>query len=482
MKNQLLTGLKANINSVLEALQAGDGSDAVNAYYKSSIIKRALSIRMSSLASIPIGVEDGAGEMVEESASKTLIEFVNGEWNQTDLIKYTEGGLSLYDNGVAWEKIRIGGIVRQLMLVNPSTITKVNATTQGIESITQKINNKERVIPRSEFVYFRPDYDPTSDLTGRAWARWAAMAGMGEYYADKYLAAFWANDATPSLMFTSDQQISNPVMEQLLTWWRTLYKGVDKKHSVGFIGSGFKPVTLGSNNRDLALLDVRTSFLRTISEASDVPEMLISVQGMADLTPVEAAMSVFARLWALPRMRWIIDTLNSELMPEFEDEYNAGYRYKEIIKDNPIFAEDENKRKEQIRADAKDGIISKEAAARLLGYEASDMTPPTQSPAPVSTQRGADMRGDMTPQESLRALDLERWQTKAIKAIESGKPASVPFTSDRIAANDYMLISERLAHVTTRDEVKAAFIVDPPITLALSALDRATKAAEALIK
>jgi hypothetical protein len=123
MKSIIIDGMKAGgVSGVLEALVTQRNTTADAAYSKSATIKRALSVRSETLASIEIGVFDKeTGEQVKDTPASNVIDFVNPEWGQDDLIKYTENALGLFDVGAAWRKVRIGGVVRELQFINPMT-------------------------------------------------------------------------------------------------------------------------------------------------------------------------------------------------------------------------------------------------------------------------------------------------------------------------------------------------------------------------
>ena len=64
---------------------------------------------------------------------------------------------------------------------------------------------------------------------------------------------------------------------------------------------------------------------------------------------------------------------------------------------------------------------------------------------------------EMPLQSAVASVDLERWQRKAINALQGGKGAAVAFTSDSIPATEHARISAALGACKTVEDVRAVF-------------------------
>lgn len=471
----------------------GKGNPAAG-YEASATLFRAVEIRSQTVAAGELKLYAKDGTEIEAHELLDVLHNVNAEWNYSDLWRYTEAGAMVYGAGY-WQKVRMGRRVSELFYLNPSTV-QPTITSAGITDFVQGGSVDGRVtgerFDRNDVVYFRGAYNPGSDLTGYAPLRWAFQAAMGEANAEKYLNAFFENGAVPAVVFASDQPMGDPEIEKAVTWWKRLFAGAVNAFKTGFLGRGLKPYTVGSSIKDMELASARTELRRTISIVTGVPEMLFSATDSADLTPVELAMKVLYYTTVVPRWNWYAEVLNAELLSEFDDLVGAGAYLAFDTSNIEVLQEDASKKAERLVALVGARILKPEVAAVELGFDESDV--PEPAPAPViDPVTGLPVPPDNTPadqpaaqpadeppaQRTIASRDLERWQRKALNALERGKSPAVPFASDAISADEHARISAALAACKSADDVRAVF-AEPEPTLAevLAELRAARQAVE----
>ena len=59
--------------------------------------------------------------------------------------------------------------------------------------------------------------------------------------------------------------------------------------------------------------------------------------------------------------------------------------------------------------------------------------------------------------DNLRAIDLDKWRTKALKRVRSGKGAACPFDSDHLSPVTKAAIMGALEEASTEEQVKSIF-------------------------
>lgn len=476
--NSLLYGGGAmkSVSSLPNWLISGFGgpANAVSAYDASATLFRALEIRSQTVASGKLGLYAKDGTEIDDHEILDVVKNVNAEWNYSDLWRYTEAGCLVYGSGY-WQKVRAGGRVRELFYLNPSTV-QPTITSAGIVDFVQGGSVDGRVtgqrFERDDVIYFRGAYDPYSDLTGKAPLRWAFHAALGEANAEKYLNAFFTNGAVPAVVFSTEQPMGDPEIEKAKTWWERLFAGAANAFKTGFLGRGLKPFTVGSSIKDMELAAVRTELRRTISIVSGVPELLFSATASADLTPVELAMKVLYYTTIVPRWNWYAEVLNAELLTEYDDLVSAGAYLAFDTSQIDVLQEDATAKTARLVSLVGARILKPEVVALELGYSEADVPEPEPMVDPLTGLPAADKppaelgRDDEPPaQRSVARVDLERWQRKALNALERGKSAAVSFASDSLSAAEHARITKALAACKTRGDVLAVF-AEPEPTLA----------------
>jgi HK97 family phage portal protein len=444
------------------ALGAGQGG-TLGAYLASAGVFRAIEIRAGTVAAGELRLYAADDSEIDDHPILDVLAAVNAEWNASDLWTYTEAGICVHGAGY-WQKVRAGRELKELFYLNPGTVTP-KFTPRGIEKFTQRLGVVSTDFKREDVVYFRGAYDPSHDLKGLAPLRWAINAALGEDYAEKYMAAFFQNGAVPALVLSTPQQLGDAETTRILSWWQRLFQGVGNSHKTGIVGNDLKPVTVGTNPKDLALPEVRAELRRTVCIALGVPELLISATASADLTPVELAMKVLYYTTVIPRWRAYAETLNVELLSEYPDLVSSGAYLDFDIDDIEALQEDAISKTERLVSLVGAGIISKVAAAKELGYEEADVPAPEPTPAPIVMQQTPIPAPPPPPpepppppaQRALAERDRALWQRKALNALAKGKGASVPFASDALSVGEHERISEALAECKTADDVRAVF-------------------------
>lgn len=492
-----IPGWAEDTNQEINKLKSGS---AVAAYMSSAWAFRAISIRADGIASAPLVLKDEDDEEIDDHPVLDLLDTVNKEWNKGDLWRYTESAFCVY--GCAyWQKIKAGDRIVELQFLNPKDVT-VEYSPSGITKFTQRIGKGSKTYQRDEVIYFRGSYDPGSDLSGIAPLSMAGLAALGENKADQYMAAFFANFAVPPLLLTTDQPMTDNLVERVTNWWNKTFKGTTNQHKVGVVGSGLKPVPLSSNIKDLAMETIRGEMHRTICVSLGVDELLLSSSGAADRTPVDAALYHLYTTTVIPRWKYYEEVLNAELITEYQDLVQRGAYFEFDQKKVKPLQDDQNAWAQTLATLVEKGIIKAEVAAVELGYKQEDVPEPKPAPAPAPVVvmpkaepepqpeeelETEDVQEDMT-EETVITKELDQWQRKATRILKAGGDPSFDFETKAIDPITRDRIQTELAYCRTESDVKELFRdarqgtlrIERPagMTSLARALDRATNLLE----
>ncbi len=447
IRSQNINGIKTLVSLpgwARDWKEPGVGGNASVAYSASAWLFRAVQIRGEALISAPLKLykptTDGQEE-IEDHAAVRRIHEVNTEWNYSDLMRYTEGDSCIFGNAY-WRLTDDDEIYR----VPPSKV-KLVADKTGIKGLER--TDTGEMIPRDELVIFRGAYDPESDLSGIAPAVLASNAAMAERNTERYLAAFFANDATPGLIFSTDDTLSEADTERAQAWWTKFFKGVNNSFRAAFLGKGLKPFEVGKSPKDLALADVKEELHKTISTALGVPELLIASTNAADLTPVEMALRIFMTQTMTPRWMWYAETINAEYLLHYPDLIAMGAWFEFDISEVEALRESEDAKVERVTKKLAANIITVDEAREELGYD-----PLPEEPKEETEEEAVEV---LVGQSEIATREKSMWRKKAIKAIRAGKSGAVQFTSDAIPYLEAARIREGLTGAKTEADVDRVF-------------------------
>jgi len=449
-----------------EWMEQEGGATEAQLYKKSPWANRCIGVRMDTIAGIPWEIQrrvivegDEAWRAVPDNHPLVLaLRNVDNEYNWIDLAKATEGDTLIY--GVAyWLKIgrnRLSAIRR----LNPSTI-KIVAGPAGIKEFVQQLPNQNEIrYPREFVVYFR-DYDPVNDLGGLSRVRVAQRAIEVDYFADRFVKAFFENYAIPAALITTDQKLQPSDQNRLRDAFRRFFRGTENAHKAMVVDSGLKVEQLSYPLEQLALETVREEARRSICTTFGVPPIIAGAWEAANYATADEARQSLYTETILPKAHYMASVINSELVWPI---YGEGIRFAWKEDELDVLQPDQKSEAERYTMLVSGGIITHEAAAARMGFTEDEVgegrqAPPSFEPRDKEEDEDEEEEEEMPPRrrKSPLQIDLEKWCRKSINRVKAGKSADVEFESEHIPLALEMAILGSLEDAATADEVKAIF-------------------------
>lgn len=402
-------------------------------YAKSAWAYACMRIRSRELANLPWRLMRN-GEIVKENAIIDMLLSFGQESNWIDAFAATEIDM-LMEGHAFW--LHDVDILERLAAHTMS----VKKDRSGIKEFVQTINGKVvNRFPRDEICYFR-EYHPETDLdAGTPVMEVIELAVSQEHEASKYVEAFFKNDATPSVLLTTEQTVSEPEMNKVLAWWNKRFGGVRKKGKVGFADRGMKANVLSSHIKDMALVEIRNQAREDICTGMEVPRILLSMEEATFANAQEARVYMIEDL-VIPRSSYYGAAINAQLIEKIDPSVTFEFYPDEL----PILSENADSKWDRLSAAVLGGVISPEFARAQMGW------PEDAAPAEKAPVSPADDEIDPT---------LRSWKRKATNAFRRGESADVDFETDKISLPEQLRIHDRLAQVHTQDQILRAFIDD----------------------
>ena len=285
---------------------------------------------------------------------------------------------------------------------------------------------------RDEVVYFR-EYHPSDWLGfGVPVVQVCKKSIEAEIEALLMIEAYFKNDAVPGLLLTTDNDVTEKEANRVISWWNKRFRGGRNKGKVGIAGKGLKPAVVGSNMKDSGVMEVLSHVHSDICRAMRVDKILVGEASDATYVNLAETRKFFIEDVIIPRALEYQNVINQDLAQVVDSGVIFEFAFDEL----QIFAEDALAKQERLIAALTAGVIDEDFIREEMGYPAS--AKPAEKPEKEQVAE-------------------DKWQRKAVKALQRGDNANVAFESDYIPVDRSHVISGRLSNATTVDAVRACF-------------------------
>lgn len=460
---------------------------------------RCIKLRADAVAGVPLVLLDRSGAPITEHPLLTLLKDVNPTtMNLGDLLRATEAAYNIW--GVAyWLKVPAphagSGLrpapaatpgVKWLVWLNPQTVEPVVDPVRGITGYKQTVGAQTRTFTPEEVVAFR-NFDPLDDLGGLSPLSVALSEINAELNAARFVAAFFANDARPAGLLTTDEPMFDDQLERVRAWWQRLFQGASNKWKTAIVGGGMRWQTITFPPGDLALSELRAEDRRAICAALGVPSALAGAWEAATYATAREQKASFYEDTIIPQLEYYAEVLNWSLLPHYPDLTARDARLAWDLDSIAALRETATDRAARLAMLFEQGVVTRNEVRAGLGmplveaeedgfvYDLRDnddaagawhaISPPggTGSPAPTPSptqESGPGMKagGNGTRAGYATSLrdELDRWERFALNRIGNGR-ALRPFKSTVIPADLWMEIDEALIEAQTVEDVRALF-------------------------
>lgn len=454
-----------------------DRADLARGYTSAVWAYRCIKLRADALAGVPLVLYDRAGDPIEDHPLVRLLQDVNPlTMNLGDLLRATESAYNIWGTAY-WLKMTNraapngngrqspGREVRWLTWLNPQTVEPVADSQRGIVGYRQTVGSRTRMFSPEEMVVFR-NFDPQDDLGGLSPLSVALSEINAELNAARFVAAFFANDARPAGLLTTDQPLQESEMERTRTWWQKLFQGADNKWKTGIIGGGLRWQTITFPPTDLALAELRAEDRRAICAVFGVPASLAGAWEATTYATAREQKASFYEDTMIPQMDYLAEVLNWSLLRPHYPDLAARGAYLAFDKDSiTALRESATDKAARMIQLFEAGVITRNEVRAGLGLtllpEAEDgfVAEVKSAPSVGAQQAVADQTQEVSsPYGASKALadDLARWERFALRRLKAGKSLR-PFKSTAIPAELWWQIAAGLGRATTVDDVKAIF-------------------------
>jgi len=476
--------LDAFMEWALDEEQGGNSAITVpQAIASVAFIFRAVRLRSQAVATLPFDIIRRKGDVGSESGdevfdSSTDYQNALGYWpDPVDMLTRIEESLSTVGSAYVRKAINPAKYIKDLQYWAPRTIKPKISGTDGLVGFERNVNGVVSNWKSEEVLHWwHPDYRVELGAPTRSPVKAALAAGGVLRNSDAIVEAFFGRGAIKALLFAVKGMPDVKERDRFLDWFkRTFTRGTQSAFATGMVNAeDVKPVEIGQGLEDMASEALTKEKREDIAVAMGIPYSLLlsgSLAGLGSGGVADRDDILFYTKTVMPEGEFIARVLNEQLF------HDAGLHFRFRYSDLDIFSEDEKERMAAWKM-AVDGGFKPEVAAFMLGFEIpkSDDIPEwyadafVEKPDPLemaaqfapqgtpAKQEGDAVERDVGQDEADKALDLQRWERKAIKRIDEGHPEkAVEFESAHIPATLKAAITGALEDAQTVDDVRRAF-------------------------
>jgi HK97 family phage portal protein len=435
---------------------------------------------------VPLVLLDREGVPITDHPLVRLLRDVNPfTMNLGDLLRATEAAYNIW--GVAyWLKTMAAprangasprnGSVRWLTWLNPQTVEPVADGERGVTGYKQTVGARTRVFAPEDVIVFR-NFSPLDDLGGLSPLAVALSEINAELNAARFVAAFFANDARPAGLLTTEQPLPEPEAERVRAWWQQIFQGAGNKWKTGIVGGGLRWQTITFPPTELALAELRAEDRRAICAVFGVPSALAGAWEAATYATAREQKASFYEDTIIPQLEYMAEVLNWSLVAHYPDlvardarlawELDGITALRESATDKAqrlaMLYQAGLMRRNEVRAELGMRLLPPQEdgfAVEVRGADSAQEAggePPSQANETESGGVGAPSNGARAKAEPpTQDKELARWRRFAVRRVRAGK-ALRPFESEIIPADVRERVETELDAAQTVEEVRAVF-------------------------
>lgn len=481
MKNtpRLFDGNKAiSIDQLPEAAwsviqgESDGGGNKIERYRKAvGVLKRCIIIRQNGVRSVPWCVLDSRGKTIYESTESILPDNLRWLRSFRNLVGLTEASLILRSEAFWFKKMSMANTIYSLRWFGPM-VTKPIWTADGLTSFERKAKKSAQAehYDADEMIYYWIP-DPMEETKPDSPIAVAAMSAANVLFnVDTFASSFFERGAIKATLLTVEGNLAPQEKSRLKEWWNRFYRGVRNAGAAEVVNASVKPVIVGEGLSELADTALTGERREEIATTLGIPHSMV-FSNAANFATAQTDQQNFYESTILPECDIISEALNEQLFEEL------GFQFQFQPEKMDIFQEDEQNRAKSL-LDYVNAGMKLSVAANILGVELpNEMQYIDLDSEPVAvqtqtTQNNNQQQDTTQPDQgsqqvdqpvtaaqvkALRKADLEKWQRKAQKRVDSGKPALCDFESDWLSELEVSFIKSKLESVSSKSALNTIF-------------------------
>ena len=292
----------------------------------------------TNAAMVPLRIfkdtEDGDREEIKDHPVLELLESPNKILTKFELLVRTFAFLELTGNSYWFLEHPSGEIDESLFAGGPIKIhverpdlvePKLMPTGERI-TYDRTVNEKVVQVEMEDVIHFK-HFNPLSTYSGMPTLSAGQDAIILEVYLSTFGKNFYQNAVVPSLVFGTDQELSDAAFERFKILIERQYKGVDKSHQLLLLGGGLEPMDVKMPSPADSDFNLSSDMIRDKTLINMGCYHLVS---MAEGKPGDAVRQSYRMFWQetmKPRLFNVQQSLTKDLLKLYPDSKDLYFEF-----------------------------------------------------------------------------------------------------------------------------------------------------------
>jgi HK97 family phage portal protein len=431
-------------------------------------LQRGIDARANAIANLPFAFAKGDDELSEGELPPLpfVVEFDH-------LLNVIEGWLTLYGAAYLFKGLNAVRIPKELRVMHPKTITPEFDKTVGLKGFKRRLpgSGEELTLSPDDLAYVWLPSRTAEVGPGDAPALAALSAAGLLRSADEFGTLYFENGVIAPTLVTVPAGTPDAEKKRLETWAQRAVTGLKKAFNVVGIAADVKVSSLGQQIPlgSLALPEMTDKKREDIATALGVPQSMLAANAANFATAQQDKLNFYDET-IIPEARRIEAALNRQVFGplgwtlKFKPERLEMYQRLEVEKADKLAGlyEKDIYTREEVREEmGKDAVPSvgkfksdtrTESAIAIAQSRPAPVFPPQPNQPP-------QLPPGQSAEQKAVADELVKWERKALKRIEEGKPEKArEFESDTLPWAVKVWVVAALEEARTAEDVKLAFV------------------------
>lgn len=258
-------------------------------------------------------------EVVNEHPMLETLKYVNEFFTQYMLFERLQANLELYGNEYWYlDRDRKTKLPKRIYPLHPSRVKPVVGK-YYVEKYEYTYKGSITYFSIDDIIHFKT-YNPFSDVVGLSTIETARSTIETDIFSKEYIRRFYYNDATPSGILTTPDEINQDKADLIKSKWNEAYAGFKRAFKVAVLSGGLTYTSVSPKQSDMQFVEQSKLTRDDILALFGVPKTILGIVEDVNYASAKASNYIFSSRNIYPKENRIVDYLNEFYVKQWEPE------------------------------------------------------------------------------------------------------------------------------------------------------------------